>query len=176
MKKLLLASTLLLATAGAGLAQAPAANDPHHPPQVTTSAPQSPATPSVQAQQAPQGQAQPGQTSGQTTSAPTTQAQMQAMMQMMQGMMQMMQGQTQQGQGQARGMPSRPMQGGMMMDCPMMQGTPSGSAQETSPGMRQGMMQMMGGMMQMMQMMHGQMQGQMAPGQMGPQQPAQPGK
>jgi hypothetical protein len=104
------------------------------------------------------------------------QAQMQAMMQMMQGMMQMMQGQTQQGQGQARGMPSRPMQGGMMIDCPMMQGTPSGSAQETSPGMRQGMMQMMGGMMQMMQMMHGQMQGQMAPGQMGPQQPAQPGK
>jgi hypothetical protein len=104
------------------------------------------------------------------------QAQMQAMMQMMQGMMQMMQGQTQQGQGQARGMPSRPMQGGMMMDCPMMQGTPSGGAQETSPGMRRGMMQMMSGMMQMMQMMHGQMQGQMAPGQMGPQQPAQPGK
>ena len=50
------------------------------------------------------------------------------------------------------------MQGGMMMDCPMMQ------------GQMQEMMKMMQGMMGMMQMMQGKMQpGPMQPGQMAPQ-------
>lgn len=68
-------------------------------------------------------------------------------------------------------MPTQPgqMPGGMMMDCPMMQ------------GQMQSMMQMMQGMMQMMQTMQTQLQsgqpqpGQMRPGQMQPGQ-MQPGQ
>ncbi len=62
--------------------------------------------------------------------------------------------------------PQAPMQpgqmpGGMMMNCPMMQGQ--------MQGQMQAMMQMMQGMMQMMQTMQGQMQpGQMQPGPMQP--------
>ena len=73
-------------------------------------------------------------------------------------------------QAQAPTLPSMP--GGMMMNCPMMQGMAQGQ-------MMQGqMMQMMQGMMQMMQMMQTQMQmmqGQMQPGSMQPGQ-TQPGQ
>lgn len=67
--------------------------------------------------------------------------------------------------------PGMQMGGGMMMNCPMMQ------------GQMQAMMQMMQGMMQMMQTMHAQMQpgqmqapmpGQMQPGQTQPMQPQMP--
>jgi hypothetical protein len=80
---------------------------------------------------------------------------MQGMMQSMQGMMHMMHRQAQRGAMPAERMPRGPMrspqsEGGMMMNCPMMQGA--------SDGTTRGMMQMMQGMMQMMQTMHGQMQ------------------
>jgi nucleoside diphosphate kinase len=73
-------------------------------------------------------------------------------------------------------------QGGMMMNCPMMQGQMHAMMQ----GQMHAMMQMMQGMMQMMQTMHGQMQpgqtqpgqaqpGHMGPGHMGPGHMMQPG-
>lgn len=61
----------------------------------------------------------------------------------------------QQSQTQIQRSPQMPIQsgqGGMMMECPMMQG------QSAQPPMMQNMMQMMQGMMQMMQMMQTQMQ------------------
>ncbi len=124
-----------------------AAEDAHHPAQAAQAQP-TPAVPSAQAQ-APAPQA-PGTPSGQE---PAT-------------------GQMPQAPGQAR---VGPMQGGMMMNCPMMQGMMHGHMMQ----MMQGMMQMMQTMQAQMQMMHGQMQmmqgqtqprqtspGQMQPGQM----------
>jgi hypothetical protein len=65
MKRLTLATALIVATAGAALAQAPATGDPHHPPQAATPAPQSPAPqPQAQPGQASQDQPRPDQTSG----------------------------------------------------------------------------------------------------------------
>lgn len=76
-------------------------------------------------------------------------------------------------QSQPQQTPQMPMQGGMMMNCPMMQGQ-----MQMMQGQMQAMMQMMQGMMQMMQTMQGQtpMQpGQVQPGQM-PTPPMQPGQ
>lgn len=167
MKRMTLATALIIATAGAALAQAPATDDPHHPPQATIPAPQSPA-PQLQAQpgQTSQNQPQPDQTPSGMMSGPMMQGMMQGMMKTMQGMMQAMQQQTQpgpMGPGRMQTAPMRSPQSQdrtMMMNCPMMPGTTEGSMQ--------GMMQMMQGMMQMMQMMQGQMQS-------GQTQPMQPG-
>jgi hypothetical protein len=151
-KKILLATALMIASISSALPQASADHDAHHP-QGSTAAPQG-ATPPAPSGQTPQGQEQPSHAPG-AMSGPM----MQGMMQMMQGMMGMMQGQMQPGQmtpGEVRP-GNRPPQAreSMMMNCPMM----SGSAQASGPAM----MQMMQGMMQMMQTMHGQMQSTQRP-------------